>query len=57
MVNSAFEDWTPPRPVGIFVTSFTAWHWVDKATRADRVYAALRPGGRLATVTTGSCPW
>jgi SAM-dependent methyltransferase len=51
VVNSAFEDWTPPQPVDL-VTSFTAWHWVDKATRADRVHAALRPGGRLATVTT-----
>jgi len=51
VVNSAFEDWAPPQPVDL-VTSFTAWHWVDKNTRADRVYAALRPGGRLATVTT-----
>ena len=51
VVNAAFEDWSPPRPVDL-VTSFTAWHWVDHATRADRVIAALAPGGRLATVTT-----
>ena len=51
VVNSAFEDWTPPHRVDL-VTSFTAWHWVDHATRADQVHAALAPGGRLATVTT-----
>ena len=51
VVNSAFEDWTPPHQYDL-VTSFTAWHWVEKTTRADRVHAALAPGGRLATVTT-----
>ncbi|HEY5848020.1 MAG TPA: class I SAM-dependent methyltransferase [Microlunatus sp.] len=51
VVNDAFEDWSPPEPVDL-VTSFTAWHWVDHATRADRVHAALAPGGRLATVAT-----
>jgi SAM-dependent methyltransferase len=51
VVTGAFEDWTPSEPVDV-VTSFTAWHWVDPAVRADRVRAALRPGGHLATVTT-----
>ena len=51
MVTGAFEDWTPPEPVDL-VTSFTAWHWVDRTVRADRVLTALRPGGHLATVTT-----
>ncbi len=51
VVTSAFEDWTPQHRVDL-VASFTAWHWVDHATRADRVLAALAPGGRLATVTT-----
>lgn len=51
VVHSAFEDWSPPYRVDL-VTSFTAWHWVEKTTRADRVHAALAPGGRLATVTT-----
>ena len=51
VMNGAFEEWTPPHRVDL-VTSFTAWHWIDHATRADRVHAALRPGGRLATVTT-----
>ena len=26
VVNAAFEDWSPPRPVDL-ITSFTAWHW------------------------------
>ena len=51
VVNAAFEDWTPPSPVDL-VTSFTAWHWVDPAVRAQRVRAALLPDGQLATVTT-----
>lgn len=51
VVESAFEDWTPPEPVDL-VASFTAWHWVDATARADRVHAALRPGGHLATVAT-----
>ena len=51
VVHAAFEDWIPPHRYDL-VTSFTAWHWVDQTTRADRVHAALAPGGRLATVTT-----
>jgi SAM-dependent methyltransferase len=51
VVRGAFEEWTPPYRVDL-VTSFTAWHWVDRTTRADRVHAALAPGGWLATVTT-----
>ena len=51
VVTGAFEDWTPPEPVDL-ITAFTAWHWVDRAVRADRVLAALRGGGHLATVTT-----
>ena len=51
VVTGAFEDWTPPEPVDL-VASFTAWHWVDRAVRADRVRSALRPGGWFATVTT-----
>lgn len=51
VVIGEFEDWAAPGPVDV-ITSFTAWHWVDRAVRADRVLAALRPGGWLATVTT-----
>ena len=51
VVNAAFEDWTPPERVDA-VTAFTAWHWVDRDVRVERVHAALRPGGHLATVAT-----
>lgn len=51
VVNTAFEDWTPPERVDV-VTAFTAWHWVDRDVRAGRVHAALRPAGHLATVAT-----
>lgn len=34
------------------VAAFTAWHWLDPAVRAEKVAAALRPGGALVTVTT-----
>ena len=51
VVTGAFEELSLSQGVDL-VTSFTAWHWVDHATRADRVLAALAPGGRLATVTT-----
>lgn len=51
VVTGGFEDWTPTQPVDT-IASFTAWHWIDPTVRADRVLAALRPGGWLATVTT-----
>jgi SAM-dependent methyltransferase len=51
VVTGAFEDLSPSQAVDV-VTSFTAWHWVDRTVRADRVLAALRPGGHLATVAT-----
>lgn len=51
VVNAAFENWSPPRPVDL-ITSFTAWHWVKRDVRAQRVHDALVPGGHLATVTT-----
>lgn len=52
VVESAFERWAAPPASADLVTSFTAWHWVDRAVRAERVAAVLRPGGALATVTT-----
>ena len=51
VADTAFEDWTPPERVDL-VTAFTAWHWVDRDVRAERVHTALRPGGHLATVAT-----
>ncbi|MBL7259054.1 class I SAM-dependent methyltransferase [Paractinoplanes lichenicola] len=47
VVESAFEDWTPPRPYGLLVSG-QAWHWVDPARRADLAFAALAPGGLFA---------
>lgn len=52
VVESAFEQWAAPPASADLVTSFTAWHWVDAAVRAQRVAGVLRPGGALATVTT-----
>ena len=51
VVNAAFEDWTPPAAADL-VTSFTAWHWVDRKVRARLVHQVLCAGGHLATVTT-----
>src|SRR5205807_2261284 len=34
------------------VCAFTAWHWLDPATRDQRAVALLRPGGALAVVET-----
>ncbi|SEF16321.1 class I SAM-dependent methyltransferase [Jiangella alba] len=52
VVEAAFERWPAPPASADLVTSFTAWHWVDPAVRAERVADVLRPGGALATVTT-----
>jgi SAM-dependent methyltransferase len=52
VVEEAFERWPAPPGSADLVTSFTAWHWLDPAVRAERVAAVLRPGGALATVTT-----
>lgn len=49
ILNAYFENWAPEQP-GRFdlVFAATAWHWVDPATRYERAWAALRPGGHLA---------
>ncbi|PZF85271.1 class I SAM-dependent methyltransferase [Jiangella anatolica] len=52
VVEAAFERWAAPPASADLVTSFTAWHWLDPAVRAERVATLLRPGGALATVTT-----
>lgn len=52
VVESTFERWPAPPASADLVTSFTAWHWLDPAVRAERVAGVLRPGGALATVTT-----
>jgi len=35
------------------LAAFTAWHWLDPAARTAKAASILRPGGTLATVTTG----
>ncbi len=45
---STFEQWTPP-PGGVALLGCAmAWHWLDPATRNQRAFDALRPGGTLA---------
>ncbi|WP_026421332.1 class I SAM-dependent methyltransferase [Actinokineospora inagensis] len=52
VVTAPFEDW--PLPDGRFdlVFSATAFHWVDPDIRVAKSADALRPGGRLAVVST-----
>ncbi|GIH34965.1 class I SAM-dependent methyltransferase [Microbispora amethystogenes] len=52
VVNAAFEEWPlPPEPFDV-VFAATSFHWLDPATRVGRSADALRPGGRLAVVST-----
>ncbi|MGC4191447.1 MAG: methyltransferase domain-containing protein [Thermomicrobiales bacterium] len=50
VIDSAFEAWTPPAGTPPFdlVLAATAFHWLDRQTRLDRIAALLRPGGTLA---------
>lgn len=50
IVESTFEAWTPPggTPPFDLVLAATAFHWLDRATRLDRIASYLRPGGHLA---------
>ena len=52
LVVCAFEDWQPSLTPFDAVVAFTAWHWLAPDVRTTKAYAALRPGGSLATVTT-----
>jgi len=52
VVVADVERWAPPEAPFDTVAAFTAWHWLDPVSRAERVAALLRPGGALATVTT-----
>lgn len=46
--NTAFEQWTPPAGGVDLLACAMAWHWLDPATRNDRAFDALAPGGTLA---------
>ncbi|GAA4712658.1 class I SAM-dependent methyltransferase [Phytohabitans rumicis] len=43
-----FEQWAPPAGGVPLIACAMAWHWLDEATRNQRVRAALAPGGTLA---------
>ncbi|MEU8300526.1 class I SAM-dependent methyltransferase [Micromonospora sp. NPDC048909] len=43
-----FEQWQPPAGGVPVIAAALAWHWLDPATRNQRAYAALAPGGTLA---------
>jgi SAM-dependent methyltransferase len=48
VVTAGLEQWSPP-PGGVgLIGCATAWHWLDPATRNQRVHAALVPRGTLA---------
>lgn len=52
VVVADFERWElPPQPFDAVVCA-TAFHWLDPALRLPEAARALRPGGRLALVTT-----
>jgi SAM-dependent methyltransferase len=48
IVKSTFEQWPPPAGGVDLLASATAWHWTDPATRNQRAFDALAPGGVLA---------
>ena len=49
IVECAFETWQPSAGIRLdLVFAATAWHWIDPATRYQRAWDALRPGGHLA---------
>lgn len=52
VVCADFETWEPPRGDFDAVVAFTAFHWLDPATRVERCARVLRSGGSLAVVKT-----
>lgn len=49
IVTAAFETWRPPVPASFdLIFAATAWHWIDRRTRYQRVWDLLRPGGYFA---------
>lgn len=51
VIIADFDTWTPPDRYDL-VVSATAFHWLDPATRAERIAAVLKPGGALAVIST-----
>ena len=52
IVHADFETWPlPPEPFDLMIAA-TAMHWLDPGVVSAKAAAALRPGGRLATIET-----
>jgi SAM-dependent methyltransferase len=57
VVEAELETWEPRARGFDAVVAFTAFHWLDPATRYSRAAALLRPGGALAIAHTAHvCP-
>jgi SAM-dependent methyltransferase len=52
VVTGDFETWPLPAERFDLVIAATAAHWLDPAVATAKTAAALRPGGRIATVET-----
>lgn len=50
LIASTFEDWQLEREAFGLVYVAQAFHWLDRATRAERIRAVLRPGGTAAVL-------
>ena len=50
IVVADFDIWEPDRAGFDAVTAFTAFHWLDAATKYAKAARLLRPGGALAVV-------
>ncbi|RJQ76015.1 class I SAM-dependent methyltransferase [Pseudonocardiaceae bacterium YIM PH 21723] len=52
VVTAAFEDWPLPARRFDLVLAATSFHWIDPAVRMIKAADALRPGGRLAVISS-----
>ncbi len=52
LVVGAFEEVAIEQTAYDLVLCATAFHWLDPATRVDRIAGALRPGGTAAVIWT-----
>jgi SAM-dependent methyltransferase len=48
VLEQEFEHWQPAGERFALLASAQAWHWIAPATRYERAYAALAPGGLVA---------
>jgi hypothetical protein len=48
LVQSTFEEWTPPGGGVDMIACACGWHWLDAAARTRLAHAALAPRGTLA---------